>query len=121
MNRHDRIEQHLRDALAPDTLAVVDESHLHASGPGAETHFQVVVTSERFRGLARVARHRLVNEVLRDELARGLHALSIQAHAPGEPRAGVAATPPPCLGGSKADTRTADLARGPDERGPSWT
>ena len=121
MNRHDRIEQHLRDALAPDTLAVVDESHLHASGPGAETHFQVVVTSERFRGLARVARHRLVNEVLRDELARGLHALSIQAHAPGEPRAGVAATPPPCLGGSKADTRAAELARGPDERGPSWT
>jgi stress-induced morphogen len=121
VNRHDRIDQRLRDALAPHTLTVVDESHLHASGPGAETHFQVVVTSERFRGLTRVARHRLVNELLRDELAQGLHALSIQAHAPGEPGAGVVAPPPPCLGGSKADARGAELRPGPDARGPSWT
>ena len=80
------IEAALRDALAPDALAVVDDSHLHAGHAGAREgrHFSVSVTSRRFEGLSRVERHRLVNETLKGAFERGLHALAIQAKAPGE-------------------------------------
>jgi BolA protein len=40
--------------------------------------------SEAFSGKSRVARHRLVNEVLKGAFDKGLHALAIQAKAPGE-------------------------------------
>ena len=67
---------------------VADESHLHAGHaghrPGGETHYRVYIVSEAFKGKSRIDRHRMVNQVLADELAGGIHALAIQAGAPGE-------------------------------------
>lgn len=88
MSMKDLIEARLREALAPDTLAVIDESHLHAGHMGAreggETHYRLDVVAEAFAGKSRVERHRLVNEALRPAFERGLHALAIKARAPGE-------------------------------------
>jgi BolA protein len=82
----DRIEAKLREKLAPTQLKVADDSHLHAghagARPGGESHFTVEIVSERFAGLTRVARHRLVNEALAEELAGPVHALVIKAFAP---------------------------------------
>ena len=75
-------------------LEVVDESHLHAGhghGDGGAfdgsggTHLRVRIVSPAFAGLSRVERHRRVNDVLQDELRGGVHALAIEAAAPGEP------------------------------------
>lgn len=78
------IEAALRAGLAPDALEVVDDSHLHAGHAGAREgrHFSVVITSARFEGLGRVARHRLVYDALRNLMPRGIHALAIDARAP---------------------------------------
>jgi BolA protein len=96
MSVKERIEDKLTKALAPVALEVVDESHKHAghighpgSGhPGAlsssETHFMVKVVSEAFTGKTRLARHRLINDVLAEDLRNGVHALAIEARAPGE-------------------------------------
>ena len=83
-----RIEEKLTEAFHPESLNVVDESHLHAghSGarPGGETHFRVSVVSESFTGKSRVERHRMVNVVLAEELADRVHALAVHPSAPGE-------------------------------------
>jgi BolA protein len=83
----DQIESLLRARLAPEALAVQDDSHLHAGHAGAREgrHFSVQITSARFAGLARVARHRLVYDSLGPLAAQGVHALAIIAKAPGEP------------------------------------
>ncbi len=82
------IRDKLRQALDPSHLEVVDDSGRHAGHAGArqggESHFNVVVVSERFAGLSRVARQRLVYDLLREELAGPVHALSVIARAPGE-------------------------------------
>jgi BolA protein len=82
------IEDKLRRAFRPDTLRVVDESHLHAGHVGArpegETHFSIEITAAAFAGQTRVARHRLVYDALADELAGPVHALALVTHAPGE-------------------------------------
>jgi BolA protein len=84
----ERIESRLRAALAPSELRVEDESARHAghagSRPGGETHFRIHIVAEVFRGKSRVARHRMVNDALRAELAERIHALAIHAAAPGE-------------------------------------
>ncbi|MBA4178456.1 MAG: BolA family transcriptional regulator [Leptothrix sp. (in: Bacteria)] len=80
------IETRLRDALAPLALQVSDDSHLHAGHAGAREgrHFSVAITSARFSGLGRVARHRLVYDSLGPLAQQGVHALAIVAKAPGE-------------------------------------
>lgn len=82
------IERKLSDALAPDTVSVTDESHLHVghSGhrPEGETHFRIHIVSAAFQGKSRIERHRMINQVLADELAGPVHALAIRAEAPEE-------------------------------------
>jgi len=86
--RRDRIAAALNEALHPTALDVVDESALHhghaGASPAGETHFRVAVTAAAFAGRPRVARHRMVTEALAAEFAGGLHALAIEARAPGE-------------------------------------
>ena len=88
MGTSDVITEKLTRALAPLRLDVTDESHLHAGHaghrPGGETHFRVHIMSAAFAGKSRIERHRMVNEILSDELKAGVHALAIQAKAPGE-------------------------------------
>jgi BolA protein len=83
-----RIEQKLTEAFHPEILKVVDESHLHKGHaghrPGGETHFRVSLVSQSFAGKGRVERHRMVNSVLAEELAEGVHALAVHPSAPGE-------------------------------------
>jgi BolA protein len=84
----ERIRNRLASGLSPLRLEVIDESALHAGHagaiPGKTTHVRIQVTAEAFRGRSRVERHRAVNELLSEEIAGGLHALAIEAKAPGE-------------------------------------
>ena len=80
------IDAAVRAALQPLRLEVLDDSHLHAGHAGAREgrHFTVRITAERFNGLSRVARHRLIYDSLQPLIPRGIHALAIEARAPGE-------------------------------------
>lgn len=86
------IERKLRERFAPAALDIIDDSARHAghagAQPGGETHFTVAIVSAAFAGLGRIARQRLVYETLAEELAGGVHALSLTTLAPGERMAG---------------------------------
>jgi BolA protein len=88
MSTKDAITNKLREAFAPESLDVTDESHLHEGHaghrPGGETHFRVYIVSPAFEGKTRIERHRMINAVLAAELAGSVHALAIKAQAPGE-------------------------------------
>ena len=81
-----RMKQKLADRLSPVELEVMDESSRHAghagSRPEGETHFAIKITASAFAGLGPVQRHRMVNEILAEELSGPVHALSISAKAP---------------------------------------
>jgi BolA protein len=81
------VELALRAALAPLVLEVQDDSHLHAGHAGAREgrHFSVRIVSPGFKGLSRLARHRLVYDSLHSLMPRGIHALAIDARVPDEP------------------------------------
>lgn len=87
------IRQKLQSALSPQRLELEDDSwrhagHHHEGGmdakPGGETHFNLVVVSDAFEGQSRVARQRMVQKLLAEELAGPVHALSIKARTPAE-------------------------------------
>ncbi|MGH9810344.1 MAG: BolA family protein [Terriglobia bacterium] len=88
MRTADLITKKLTEAFAPQSLNVVDESHQHEGHaghrPGGQTHFRVYIVSDAFKGKTRLERHRMINGILSDDLAGGVHALAIHAATPGE-------------------------------------
>lgn len=84
------IRTRLLQALSPERLEVINESHLHAGHqPGfdgqAESHLRIRIISAAFAGMSRLQRHRTISALLKPELDKGLHALAIEPSAPGEP------------------------------------
>ena len=87
MDRRARIEALLRAAFAPPELEVIDESAAHrghAGAAGGAGHFRVRMTSERFRGVSRLNRHRLVYDALQSEIGPEIHALALELFGPDE-------------------------------------
>lgn len=82
------MREKLMVALEPTRLDILNESEMHAghrSSPGTgESHFRMLIVSPSFAGKSRVERHRMVNEVLAEELAGRIHALAFKTYAPGE-------------------------------------
>lgn len=80
------VEHLLRLAMPEAEVTVHDDSAAHAGHAGARegSHMRVEVTSPRFVGMSRVARHRAVNAALAGPLAKGIHALQISARTPSE-------------------------------------
>ena len=83
-----RMQELLQAAFQPQHLEIIDESHRHAGHAGAhpegESHFRVIIVSEKFAGQPLVQRHRMVNEALADLLRERVHALAITARTPEE-------------------------------------
>ena len=81
-----RIRTAIERQLAPIEIRVDDESALHIghAGRGEGGHFRVQVVSERFRGLNRVARHRMVYQAVAELMGRSIHALAVDARSPDE-------------------------------------
>lgn len=97
------IEQKLEEAFQPEFLDVINESYMHNVPAGSESHFKVTVVSEAFSGKMLLARHRLVNKTLSEEL-NSIHALAIHTMTPEEyfAKSGKVPDSPECLGGSKS-------------------
>ena len=84
----ENMRKKLEAALQPDLLEIVDDSESHRGHggyrEGGESHFNMKLVSAAFEGASRVARQRMVFEVLKDELAGPVHALSLQCLTPKE-------------------------------------
>jgi len=107
MNTQETITDKLNTAFSPEHLEVVNESHMHNVPPGSESHFKVVIVCDEFADKMLIARHRLVNKVLDDELKKdrsdgGIHALALHTMTMEEWfKKGKAPDSPECLGGGK--------------------
>jgi len=81
----ERIRELLTKALAPVALDVIDEGHKHAGHSGeGKGHFFARIVSPAFAGKNPIERHRMVYAALGDMMPDGIHALAIEAKAPGE-------------------------------------
>ena len=98
-----QIETKVQSALIPSHLEVINESYMHNVPPGSESHFRLVIVSEKFEGKSLLERHREVNRVLAAEIETEIHALALRTLTPGEwsESSGESPASPPCLGGDK--------------------
>ena len=97
------IEKKLADDFNPLHLEVINESNNHNVPEGSESHFKVVIVAPAFAGKNLLARHRLINATLAEELQNTIHALAIHTYTEEEwqEESNGAPMSPPCLGGGK--------------------
>lgn len=74
------LEQKISQKFAPHFLHIENESHMHSSGRGADSHFKVVLVSDEFNGVRKVARHQMLYQLLGEELKNGIHALALHTY-----------------------------------------
>jgi len=98
MPKLDAIREALQ-ALQPEHLQVIDESHMHSRGK--ETHYKAVIVSAQFDGLNSVKRHQKAYAAL-GELMQQIHAFALHTYTPQEwaQQSAVPASPV-CAGGHK--------------------
>ncbi|KAI0474072.1 bola protein [Xylariaceae sp. FL0804] len=88
----DAIRSKVTSTLNPSRLDIFNDSHKHAhhqamaGSTSRETHFRLVITSDAFRAKMQPARHRLVYQLLGDEMSAegGIHALQLKTMTPEE-------------------------------------
>lgn len=88
MNVETAIKTKLTSEFAPSKLVIDNVSHQHsghAGSPGTgESHFNVLMVSEAFQGMNKVARFRAVHKTLKVEMDGPVHALSLDLRSPDE-------------------------------------
>ncbi len=107
MTTQETITTKLNNAFSPEHLEVINESFMHNVPEGSESHFKIIIVCDDFKNKMLIARHRLVNKVLVDELNKkqsegGIHALALHTMTMDEWfDKGKVADSPECLGGGK--------------------
>ena len=97
MSLQESIEFKLRETTEPLYLEVVNESSMHNVPENSETHFKILVVSKFFENMSRLERQQKVFEILKEEMASGIHALSQRVLTPGEWKPQNFSSPP-CMG-----------------------
>lgn len=99
------IQQQILDAVLGPVEAlhheITNDSHMH-SGPATDSHFSLMIVSDRFAGLMPVKRHQLVYGLVGDLMGNPIHALALHCYTPEqwEKKTGMPLAPN-CLGGGK--------------------
>ena len=106
MSVQETVEQKIVAGLDVLHLEVVNESNQHNVAPGSESHFKVTVVAGDFAGKGLVAQHRLVYDLLADELRGGIHALALHTYTEQAWRQTNPQAPdsPACLGGKARES-----------------
>ncbi|TYG35007.1 BolA/IbaG family iron-sulfur metabolism protein [Lonepinella koalarum] len=80
MSKQQALAQRLMAEFQPHFVKVENESYMHNSGKGANSHFKIVLVSDKFNGIRQVARHRLIYQLFAQDLANGIHALALHTY-----------------------------------------
>ena len=84
MKRKINIENLILKIFKPEFLSVIDVSEQHRGHKnfkeGVESHFEIIIVSEKFTNLSRIKRHRMVNRILKEEFLSDLHSVVLKTH-----------------------------------------
>ena len=84
LKRKNNIENLILKNYEPNFFSVIDVSEQHRGHlnfkEGVESHFEIIIVSEKFTNLSRIERHRMVNRTLKEEFLSDLHSVIIKTH-----------------------------------------
>jgi len=93
-----QLEDSLNKAFQPLFLEVLNESPQHNVPENSESHFRVLIVSDKFSKLSLIKRHQMVYQAVQEQIKEKIHAFSQQTLTPEEfkARGGILNSSPPC-------------------------
>ena len=84
MKRKLKIDQLIMDYFKPHFFSVSDVSEQHRGHQNfkenVESHFEIIIVSEKFDNRNKIERHRMVNKSLKEEFLSDLHSVTIKTY-----------------------------------------
>ena len=84
LKRKIKIETLILKNFKPEFFSVLDVSEQHRGHQNfeenIESHFEIIIVSEKFKNLNRIERHRMVNKSLKQEFLSDLHSVTIKTY-----------------------------------------
>ena len=84
MKRKLKIENIILEKFEPYFFSVLDVSEQHRGHHSfkedVESHFEIIIVSEKFKNIKRIERHRMVNRSLKEEFLTDLHSAIIKTY-----------------------------------------
>ena len=84
MSKQQELLERIQAEFQPHFATVENESHMHSSGRGADSHFKLVIVSNAFEGMRKVQRHQKLYQLFADDLKNGIHALALHLYTKSE-------------------------------------
>ena len=87
--RFNKIKFQVEKFFNPSFLEIKDNSKAHRGHKNfpqgvSETHFELTIISDKFEGISKINRHRMVTDLLKEEFDKGLHSLELKLYLPNE-------------------------------------
>jgi BolA family transcriptional regulator, general stress-responsive regulator len=77
------IEEIIKKKLKIKNIKIIDNSYLHKNHKGNNgseySHIKIEIISDDFKGKSHIERHRMIQDILKNEFSQGLHSLEIKA------------------------------------------
>ena len=84
MSKQQELLERIQAEFQPHFATVENESHMHSSGRGADSHFKLVIVSDAFEGMRKVQRSPKLYQLFADDLKNGIHALALHLYTKSE-------------------------------------
>lgn len=84
MSKQQELLERIQAEFQPHFATVENESHMHSSGRGSDSHFKLVIVSDAFEGMRKVQRHQKLYQLFADDLRNGIHALALHLYTKSE-------------------------------------
>ena len=83
MNFFDKVKEKINKKINPENIILIDNSHLHTKHKSFDSnkfHLKIIIKSEKLKNMNKIAAHKEIYSILKDEMSNKIHALEIEIH-----------------------------------------
>ena len=83
MNFFDKVKEKINREINPESIMLIDNSHFHTKHKFFDSnkfHLKIIIKSKKLKSMNKIAAHKKIFSILKDEMSNKIHALEIEIH-----------------------------------------
>ena len=81
MNFFDEVKEKINKEINPENIILIDNSNLHSKHKSFDInkfHLKIIIKSKKLKSMNKIAAHKKIFSILKDEMSNKIHALEIE-------------------------------------------
>ena len=83
MNFFKEVKEKINKKISPENIILIDNSNFHTKHKSFDVnkyHLKIIITSKKLKSMSKIAAHKEIFSILKDEISDKIHALEIEIH-----------------------------------------